>query len=87
MAGSLYVTLNDGETMTINHEEDFLCFACCDCGMVHHWHFHPEGEKLHFMIVQQPRKTGQLRRRKYGNLHRTVRKWWLGRIGDRDSVG
>lgn len=77
-----YPKLADGEVTELLHEKEFLCFACCDCGMVHHWVFEPSGGTLRFTIEQQPRKTGQLRRRMYGNLHRVVRGWWMGRVND-----
>ena len=50
--------------------------------MVHHWKFDVKDEKLFIILESQPRKTGQLRRHKFGNLHNIVRGWWLGKIGD-----
>ncbi len=56
--------------------EDVLMFACCDCGMVHQ--FVPvriNSKEINVHIVRKDGSTGQLRRTRFGNLHKGVGKW------------
>ncbi len=75
---SKFEQLEDGEAYCIEEDES-LCFGCCDCGMVHHFDIACTGKRIYLRVTQQPRKTGQLRRNRFGNLHRGVRKWKLVR--------
>jgi len=75
-----YSRLIDGEVYQINPRKEFLNFACCDCGMVHDFHFRVIGTKtLQYEVFQRPRKTAALRKYKFGNLHRGVKSWLLTR--------
>jgi len=76
---SKYIQLTDYETVMLDHKKgEILRFACCDCGMVHSIAAVPETEDtVGIVFRQEPRRTGQLRRHGFGNLHRGVGKFKL----------
>lgn len=62
----------------IDIEGDSISFACCDCGMVHQFipvRLTKSDIALH--IIRKDRSTGQLRRHRFGKLHKGVGKWRL----------
>jgi len=64
-----YYKRKSGEGIRIDLAKDSLYEACCDCGSVHIIQFnHIEGDIWDMVAFSQPRRTGQLRRHKYGNL-------------------
>ena len=61
----------DGEAIRLNLDKEDWCIACCDCGLVHLLQFHHiKGNTWDIAAFRQPRRTGQLRRHKYGNLQK-----------------
>ena len=75
MSSSKFERLEDGQVYEINLKEQYLKYACCDCGMVHSIQFKvsDNGETLYYRFDQEPKATGQLRRHEFGNLHKGVR--------------
>ena len=70
---SRYPKLANYEPFTIDTDEEFLRFACCDCGMVHDWHLKIDKrypDRVIAYYVSLPRATAQLRRHGYGNLQK-----------------
>ena len=57
-----YPKLKDGQAFDINWRKDFLCFCCCDCGLVHGINFTVKNEKLRMRFWRLNRNTGQVRR-------------------------
>ena len=77
---SRFVHLKDAKTESIDIAKQWLRYACCDCGMVHDIIFDIDGDILSYVFTQVPRASAQLRRHRFGNLHRTVGQWWMGRV-------
>ena len=71
---SKYEKLEDNEAYRFD-KDDILRFACCDCGMVHDFRVAGTKKYVYFSATQRPRNTAQLRRNRYGNLHKGVGKW------------
>ena len=74
---SKYITMKDGEEHSINLTNEYVRYACCDCGMVHIINFSVSEDKLSFTFTQDSRASGQMRRHRFGNLHEGVSKWKL----------
>ena len=77
---SLFKQLSDNEPTFFDWRTTTLRFACCDCGMVHDFAFQPNGAKSYVIFLSKPQSTAQLRRHKFGSLHKGDGKWFLGRI-------
>lgn len=75
---SKYKAMDDGKVYRYE-KDDILRFACCDCGMVHDFRLAQTRKYLYFSATQKPRSTSQLRRMKYGKLHKSKGKWYLKR--------
>lgn len=69
------------ENHTIDAPE-LLQFACCDCGMVHTIIPVVEKKNVIFHFYSEPRRTAQLRRHGYGNLHKGSDRWKLVKINE-----
>lgn len=66
-----YPKLEPGEAQRLNLDNEDWRVACCDCGSVHLIQFyHIENNTWDFVPFPQPRRTGQLRRHKYGALQK-----------------
>ena len=61
---------------------ELLKFACCDCGMVHTIIPVVEKKNVIFHFYSEPRRTAQLRRTEYGNLHKGSYRWKLVRLNE-----
>ena len=66
MAGR-YDLVYDGESVDVNYKKDPLRWACCDCGLVHHFQYYLEGDVLKIYSWRENRTTAALRR--YGKAH------------------
>lgn len=67
----------DGKKYTIKPKDEYMHYACCDCGMVHDIEFAIDGDILYYTYTQNPRASAQLRRTHFGALHKGVGKWKL----------
>lgn len=64
-----FIKHQDGEAFRIDLDTESFRFACCDCSKVHLLQFHHIKDNIwDFAFFADNRATGQLRRRKYGNL-------------------
>ena len=68
---SKYRKIFDYEGFKIDPDKETVCFACCDCGLVHSMGVaFEEGGKIGVAFKRENRATAQLRRHHYGSLHR-----------------
>ena len=80
---SKYTHIEDGEVNSLNiKNNEWLRFACCDCGMVHSINFEYKRGTLYFTMTQDPIASAQMRRRHFGELHNGIGKWKLVRMED-----
>jgi len=80
---SKYTKVEDGDTNSLNiKNNEWIKFACCDCGMVHSITFKYEKDILYYTMTQDPRASAQMRRRHFGELHNGIGKWKLVGMGD-----
>ena len=62
---SRYQQLYGGDTIVLNPQKSPLCFACCDCGLVHDVTFAVgHRQKLTIKMRRNNRKTAAYRREK-----------------------
>lgn len=76
---SKYTDLADYDEYTLPEHGETIYQACCDCGLVHMiaWYRYKETGAEKILIVQDKRRTAQLRRYKNGDLHDGNGKWRL----------
>jgi hypothetical protein len=76
---SKYEKMGDYDVFPIPEEGDVVYLACCDCGLVHiiAWFEHIETGEVTLRCYRDNRRTAQLRRNKYGELHTKDGKWRL----------
>jgi len=85
--GMRYPKLNDGESYKLNHIDNYLNFACCDCGLVHRIDFDNVTENtMEITLIANRRATAQLRYNHFGNLHKN-NKWVLKRRKTNEASG
>ena len=73
---SKYPKLQDEEVCEFDMDNEYLRFACCDCGLVHTFAIFIVDKKprtMGFACKRERRATAQLRRHKYGFLQRPVK--------------
>ena len=73
-----YTEIEDYGPLPMPDEETSILMACCDCGLVH-WYAlaeHKETNEHVILVIRDNRRTAQLRRHEYGELHRG-KKWRL----------
>ena len=76
---SKYVRLDNYGEFVMPDEEHAVYNACCDCGLVHAYVLAEEietGRKC-VLVIRDERRTAQLRRYGYGDLHNGNSKWRL----------
>ncbi|MCK5614862.1 hypothetical protein KAR91_74055 [Candidatus Pacearchaeota archaeon] len=75
-----YPIIPNGDGIEVNMDDEFLTFACCDCGMVHTFSFAVEDNgNLGIALNHEVRSTAAMRRHKVGNLHTNHPLWKLVR--------
>jgi len=76
---SKYNQIEDGGILELPEEGDTLYLACCDCGLVHEhvWAENIETGERVLVVFRDERRTAQLRRHHYGDLHNSTGKWRL----------
>lgn len=63
-----YDPVYDGESVDVKYKEDPLLWACCDCGLVHHFEYYVDGDILTIHNWRENRATAALRRYKKAHL-------------------
>lgn len=78
-AMSKYTRLDSYDEFEMPDEETTIFNACCDCGMVHMYVLAEEIEtgRRCVIVIRDERRTAQLRRHEYGDLHNGNGKWRL----------
>lgn len=67
----LYV---DNAAIKFNWKTNYLKFACCDCGLVHDFHFIVENNILMILVKRNDKSTSQFRRHKNASLCRKTQR-------------
>lgn len=63
-----YDLVYDGESVEVDYKKDPLLWACCDCGLVHHFEYDIEGDVLTINSWRDNRSTAAIRRHKKPHL-------------------
>jgi len=75
MAGR-YDPVYDGEAVKVRYKESPLLWACCDCGLVHHFEYYLDGDELMIYNWRDSRATAAIRRHKKANLFNGADSLW-----------
>jgi hypothetical protein len=78
---SKYEHIADYGEFELPTEDEVIFFACCDCGLVHTFVLAEEKRtgRESILIIRDNRRTAQLRRHEFGDLHRGDGRWRLVR--------
>lgn len=79
---SKYKRISDYDEVQMPEEPgDIVYQACCDCGLVHliGWCENMDTGEMSIRIMRDDRRTAQLRRYSYGDLHNGNGNWRLVR--------